>query len=259
MKNLPEIKPLNSIEYGDCFQLGKHRLIFGDSCDTKIISKLVGHDKINLLLCDIPYGISFVESKKGFVRLKKADKVIANDQEQSEESYTEFNRKWLNAIKPHLTKKNSFYIFNSDKMIFALREALIKTGYKFAQLLIWIKNHSVMGRMNYLTQHELLVFGWYGSHEFYKSPDKTILFYPKPNKNTYHPTMKPIPLLRQLILNSSQIGNVVFDGFGGSGQTLLACEQTHRICLMVEIDRDYVQTIIERYIKFTGLKVHKLP
>lgn len=258
MQNSQEIKPLSSLKYGDCFQLGPHRLILGDSCDPEIIKKLVGNDRVSLLCCDIPYGISFVESKKGYVKLKKSDKVIVNDQEQTEEAYIEFNRKWLEVIRPYLSQKNSFYIFNSDKMLFALREGIKTAGYRFSQLLIWIKNNAVMGRLNYLTQHELLLFGWYGTHKFYKSPDKTLLFYPKSNRNLYHPTMKPIPLLRQLILNSSQIGDVVFDGFGGSGQTILACEQTHRKCLMVEIDADYVGTIIQRYEKFSGLKVEKL-
>lgn len=258
MNTSVEKRPSNSINYGDCFQLGEHRLILGDSCDKEIIKKLVGNDKISLLCCDIPYGISFVQSKAGFVDITKKDKVIANDEEQSEEKYAEFNKQWLEAVKPYLTDKNSFYIFNADKMLFALREGIKDAGYRFTQLLIWIKNQAVMGRMNYLAQHEFIVFGWCGTHKFYRSPDKTVMCYPRPTKSVFHPTMKPIPLLRQLILNSSRIGEFVFDGFAGSGQILFACEQTKRKCLMAEIDPDYVRTIIRRYEKYSGLSVKKL-
>ncbi len=258
MNTLPELKQSRSLKYGDCFALGPHRLIFGDSCDPNIIKKLIQKDRISLLLCDIPYGISYVQSKKGFINLNKKDKVIVNDNEQSEEKYVEFNKSWLEAVKPYLSSKNSFYIFNSDKMLFALRKGIEDAGFRFTQILIWIKNQAIMGRMHYLPQHELIIFGWFGKHNFYKSPDRSVLFYPKPNKSIYHPTMKPIPLLRQLILNSSRIGDFVFDGFGGSGQTLLACEQTRRKCLMVEIDVEYVTTIIQRYEKFTGLKLKKI-
>jgi DNA modification methylase len=107
--------------------------------------------------------------------------------------------------------------------------------------------------MDYLPAHELIVYGWVGSHKFYKSKDKSLLFFPKPQKSALHPTMKPIPLIRHLILNSSQIGDYVFDGFLGSGTTLLAADQTKRKCLGVEIDPDYCQTIINRYQKLNKI------
>lgn len=257
MKNSQISRLASSINYGDCFVLNEHRLIYGDSCEKPIINKLVGKDKINLLLCDIPYSISMVASKKGFVNIKKGDKDIQNDQEQTDEEYAEFNRKWLETIKPHLAEKNAYYIFNCDKMIFALREGIKQAGYKFSQMLIWIKNHAVMGRLNYLPQSELIAYGWFGTHKFYRSQDKNILFCPRPNKSVYHPTMKPLSLLRQLILNSTKVGDVVFDGFGGSGQVLFSCEQTKRKCLMAEIDKEYVATIIYRFERYSGKKVVK--
>ena len=240
-----------SIKYGDLIELGKHRLICGSSSDPEIIKKLVGDRKISLIVNDIPYGVAVVESKDSTSKTKY--KPIINDQLQSDEEYQKFNREWLETIKPYLATKNSFYIFNCDKMVFSLKKSLDESGFRFCQLLIWIKNHAVMGRMDYLPSHELIVYGWVGSHKFYKSKDKSLLFFPKPQKSTLHPTMKPIPLIRHLILNSSQIGDYVFDGFLGSGTTLLAADQTKRKCLGVEIDPEYCQTIINRYQKLNKI------
>ena len=140
-------------------------------------------------------------------------------------------------------------------MIFALKVGMEDAGYRLAQLLIWVKNNQVIGRRDYLAKHELIAYGWNGSHEFYKSKDSSVLFYPKPNASPLHPTTKPAGLIRRLILNSTLIGDVVYDPFLGSGTTLVACEQTKRICLAIEIDKDYCKTIINRYEKLKGEKI----
>ncbi|MFH1749562.1 MAG: DNA methyltransferase [bacterium] len=162
------------------------------------------------------------------------------------------------SYKAVFNQKNSAYIFNSDKMIFALRQGMLDAGFKFSQLLIWVKSHAVIGRLNYLPAHELIAYGWFGTHEFKKSQDRSVLFYPKPNKSKLHPTMKPIPLLRNLLLNSSSIGDIVFDGFLGSGSTILAAEQVKRVCLGCEIDPKYCQIILKRVEKATGYKPKKI-
>jgi DNA modification methylase len=135
---------------------------------------------------------------------------------------------------------------------------LLEVGFKFAQLVIWVKTHSIIGRMDYLPQHELIAYGWHGTHAFLRSKDKSVLVHPKPQKSSLHPTMKPIGLLRNLILNSSRIGEVVYDPFGGSGSTLMACEQTKRRCFIVEMDADYCRTIITRWEKLTGRNAIKI-
>lgn len=247
----------SNIKYGDLFQLGDHRLICGDARDPEIIKRLIGFKKVKVINCDVPYGIAVTESKQGFTGMDK-HKVIANDQLQSDESYAQFTQEWLGAIKPYLATKNSCYIFNSDKMIFALREGMLRAGYKFSQLIIWVKSHAVIGRLNYLPQHELIAFGWHGTHEFYKSQDKSVLFYPKPSNSSLHPTMKPVPLLRNLILNSSRIGDVIYDGFLGSGSCIMAAENTKRKCYGVELDPEYCQKIIDRYEKSFGVKALKV-
>ncbi len=242
---------------GEIYQLGRHRLACGSSSDPELVKRLVDDDKVAMILCDPPYGVSYVESKRGIVKLA-TDKVIANDNIVNETAYQAFTEQWLVAVKPYLARKNTIYIFNSDKMLLPTIEALKTTGGKFAQLLIWAKTHAVIGRLDYLPQHELILYGWYGTHVFGKSKDKSILVYPRPNKSKLHPTMKPVGLLRRLILNSSKVADVVFDGFVGSGSTLLACEQTNRRCLAVELDPEYCQVVIDRWEKLTGLTVEKL-
>lgn len=245
------------LKTGNIFQLGPHRLACGDASDSNLLKKLIEENRIRMVLTDPPYGVGYVEGKKNFNHLRKK-KDIANDHTQSESEYKEFTRSWIESLKPYLAKKNTFYIFNSDKMIFALREAMQESEVKLAQLLIWVKNHSVVGRLNYCPQHELIAYGWYGSHTFHKSKDKSVIFYPKPNKSPLHPTMKPVGLLRHLILNNSKVGEIVFDPFAGSGSTLIACEQTKRICFCIEIDPEYCQVIIDRFEKVTGIKAKRI-
>ncbi|QQS38801.1 site-specific DNA-methyltransferase [Candidatus Woesebacteria bacterium] len=245
------------IKIGDVLQLGDHRLACGDAKDSALLKRLILDDRISLLLTDPPYGVAYVEGKAELTEIK-SNKKIANDHNQTEGTYRHFTKEWLEAIKPYLAKKNSFYIFNSDKMVFSLRDGIVDAGFRLTQLLVWIKNNVVVGRLHYLPQHELIAYGWFGSHEFYKAKDKSILIYPKPNKSPLHPTMKPVGLLRNLILNSSKVNDYVYDPFGGSGSTLISCEQTKRKCLMVEIDPEYCQVIIDRFEKVSGIKAERI-
>lgn len=245
------------IKYGDIFKLGDHYLACGDATDKKTIGKLTEGKQANLILTDPPYGVAIVESKKS-LKQGSNHRAIRNDQIQSDQEYAEFTKKWLGIALPKLSQANSIYIFNSDKMLFALKQAMDKLDCKFSQLLIWVKNHAVIGRLDYLPQHELIAYGWFGKHKFQRSKDKSVLFYPKPNKSKLHPTMKPIGLMRKLILNSSKVSDYIFDPFLGSGSTLIACEQTKRKCLGVELDIKYCQVIIDRFEKLSGRKVEKL-
>ena len=250
-------KPANSIKPGTIWQLGAHRLAHGDARDPALLKRLIGTERIDLLCSDPPYGISVVASKRGFATLSK-DKEIANDHIQSEDEYRSFTRAWLAAIAPFLAGKNSAYIFNADKMVWALRAGMLDAGFKTAQLLVWVKSHAVVGRLDFAPQHELILYGWRGTHRFRRSKDKSVLFYPRPAKSPHHPTTKPIGLIRRLILNSTEINNAVFDGFLGSGTALLACEHTKRRCFAVELDLEYCMTAIRQWEKFTGHKAQLL-
>ncbi len=257
MKLSQETKLDFSINQGNIFQLGDHRLACGDAKNKELVDKLLAEQSVHLLLTDPPYAVALgakFEEAEGAV----THRAIANDHLQSDGEYALFTQDWLMAMRSHLGKKNAVYVFNSDKMVFSLREGMIRAGFKFAQMLIWVKTHSVIGRMDYLPQHELIAYGWCGTHAFHRSKDKSVLIYPKPNKSTLHPTMKPIGLLRNLILNSSMVNDALYDPFGGSGSTLIACEQTKRRCFMIELDIEYCHTIIARWQRLTGFKALKI-
>lgn len=241
----------------EIYQLGDHRLACGDASDANLVKRLVGNNKIDVILLDPPYSVAVVQSKR-WLNPNSQHKAISNDGLVSDEAYQSFTEGWLRAVKSHLAAKNTVYIFNSDKMLLPTIQALRASGGKFAQLLIWAKTQAVVGRLDYLPQHELIIYGWFGTHKFHKSKDKSILVCPKPSKSRQHPTMKPIPLLRRLILNSSGIGDNVYDGFVGSGSSLLACEQTKRRCLAIELDPEYCTTTIDRWQRLTGKKAVKL-
>lgn len=248
-----------TIKSGDTFRLGEHTLICGDCTDATLVGGIVGKQKISLTLTDPPYGIAYVEGKEGFRKAKTAHAAIKNDHLQSDGEYRIFTRRWIEAVKPFLQRKNALYIFNSDRMIFPLRDGMQDAGCHLAQLLVWVKTQAIVGRLDYLPQHELVAYGWLGVHEFRRSKDKSVIVYPKPSKSVLHPTMKPVGLLRQLILNSSKIGDTVYEPFAGSGSTLIACEQTKRRCIAIELDPHYCEVIIRRFEKLTGTKSQKLP
>ncbi len=186
------------------------------------------------------------------------DNKIRGDELQSEEKYRDFSKKWIEQAVKFIEDYNTIFIFNADTMICALRKGMKDAGVYYSQLIIWIKNTVVMGRRDYLAQHELIAYGWYGKHKTERSKSRSVMFYPKPSKSKLHPTMKPIGLLRQLILNGTKIGEIVYDPFGGSGSTLIACEHLLRKCIMIELDPDYVSTIIQRWEILTGKEAVKL-
>lgn len=252
MKKSATKKQPESIKPGTIWQLGEHRLAYGDARNATLVKNLIGKEKISLICSDPPYGVAAVESKRGFRTLTK-DKIIRNDHLQSDSEYCAFTREWLEAITPHLAHHNAAYIFNADKMVWSLRDGMVDAGFKVAQLLVWVKSQSVIGRLDYAPQHELILYGWRGTHRFRHSKDKSVLLYPRPSKSKYHPTTKPLPLIRRLILNSTDIGDVVYDGFLGSGTTLLACEQAKRRCFAIEVDAEYCKTIINRFARLTGM------
>jgi site-specific DNA-methyltransferase (adenine-specific) len=241
------------------YKLGEHILAQGDATDAEAVKKIVGDRKIRAVVTDPPYGVAYVENKD-WMGLRGAEsshftthKKIKGDQMQSEEEYRDFTRRWIEAVKPSLAPKNAFYIFNSDWMICALREGMKAAGLYYSQLIIWIKNSIVLGRKDYNPQHELIAYGWYGTHKFERGKAKSVLFCPKPTKAKLHPTMKPVELLRKLIANSTKTGEWVYDPFLGSGSTLIACEHLQRKCIGIELDEQYVLTAKARWEKLTGL------
>ena len=240
------------------WKLGEHRLLLGDATKPDDIARLMRDEKASLILSDPPYGVGYVEGKQEFLATihkdsgKKKFSAIAGDGVDAD--YYAFSKQWLEAVRPHLAPKNAFYIFNGDTKLREFLNALHDAGYVKSALLIWLKDRFVVGRKDYHPQHELILYGWYGTHAFFGQKDRTALFYPKPQKSALHPTMKPPALLRRLIYHSSRPGEIVLDPFGGSGSTLIACEHLGRRCFMIEQDETYCRTIVERWQKLTNQK-----
>jgi len=242
-----------SISTGTILKLGEHVIGCGDATDSTFVTRVIGKAKVRQILTDPPYGIDYVASKEDFSGHKGRHVPIVNDHLQTDEEYRLFTKKWLEAVKPHLAGKNTIYCFNCDRMIFALREGMQDAGFKLSQLLVWVKTQPIAGRLDHHPQHELIAYGWHGTHERIRCSDRTVLVHPKPHKSDLHPTCKPVALLRRLVLNGTRTGDIVYDPFLGSGSTLLACQETSRRCIGVELSHEYCGVVCERFEKATGI------
>jgi len=243
----------------DIFKIGNHIVACGDSLDKEFVEKVIGNNKIRSIVTDPPYGVAYVENKKGFAKLGvKDEKIIAGDHLQSENEYKNFTQKYLSAVISHLRNYNTVYIFNADPMFPSLRLGMKSAGFYYSQMIIWLKNQPVMSRKDYLSQYELIAYGWFGKHKTERSKSKNVIYYPRPSKSKLHPTQKPIGLLRRIIPDSTKIGDIVYDPFLGSGSTAIACEHLGRKCIGIEIDKEYVQIILTRLEKLTGEKAVKI-
>jgi DNA modification methylase len=247
------------IQQGDIYKLGEHIVACGDSLDKVFVDKVIGGRKIRCILSDIPYAVAYVENKRDFNKLGvNTDKPIIGDQLQTDEEYALFNKTWLEAAIPHLESYNACYIFNGDMMYPALRTGMKQAGFYYSQMIIWLKNHVVLGRKDYLPMFELIAYGWYGRHKMERSKAKSVIYHPKPAKSKLHPTQKPVGLLRKLIPNSTKIGEWIYDPFLGSGGTCIAAEHLGRKCIGIDLDPEYISTSIARWEKLTGKKAEKL-
>jgi DNA modification methylase len=249
MKNSPTKKQKESPKYGDIFRIGDRGLLAcGDARDEALVKKVVGGKKIAAVIVDVPYGIKAVESKEGFGKITVQKKIL-NDDIDTDASYVAFTEAWIKPLLPHLTKKNNFYIFNADPMVFALRQGMLSAGLTFSQLLIWVKTGATLTRKDYAVQHELIAVGWFGTHAFRATKDRSILVYPKPARSPLHASQKPVGLIRRLILNTTNPNDIVCDPFAGSGTLGVAAFETQRSFILIERDEAYVQTIIDRFAR----------
>ncbi len=203
-----------------------------------------------MVFTDPPYGVAYAEKNKYLNSIAFANRISTPIINDNIKDYKEFFKSFLD--KFILNDYNAFYITISGQKLLELLEALRSLNYKMSQVLVWVKNNHVLGRQDYANKHELIVYGWIGKHKFYGDFDTTTWVIDKPLKSDLHPTMKPIELIVKAINNSSKCGMIVLDIFGGSGSTLIACEQTDRKCYMMEIDEHYCQVIIDRWLNFTG-------
>lgn len=272
------------VEYGDIYQLGRHRLMCGDSTSAGDMKELVNGEKIDLYVTDPPYNVAY-EGKT------EEAMTIQNDS-MDDASFRQFLRDAFEVADQHLKPGGAFYIWHADSEGLNFRAAVKETGWLLKQNLVWVKNSIVLGRQDYQWKHEPCLYGWKdgASHYFVdnrslatgieedeenlkemtkgelisyiktmqESSPTSIFYEDKPVRSDIHPTMKPLKLIARCVLNSSKKGERVLDSFNGGGSTLMVCEKTERIYYGMELDPVYVERTIKRWEEETGLKAEKI-
>lgn len=248
---------------GDIFELGGHRLICGDSTDSAVIDKLMDGEKADMVFTDPPYGVAYT----GGMRIEDGKiqsnnkKQIKNDALDYENLYSFLLKAFIN-LREHTKERAAFYIFYAHSRSREFLNAFHDAELKQRSVLIWHKTSGGFGDFmaQYMNAYEPCIYGsngeavnWYGP-----TNEKTVWDMDKEKKCDLHPTMKPIELISRAIRNSSKQGQSVLDLFGGSGSTLIACEQLNRKCFTCELDPRYVDVIINRWEQFTGQKATKI-
>ena len=245
-KPLPE-EPRSKL--GDIWQLGRHRLMCGDSTSAEDVEKLMDGEKADLLVTDPPYNVDY---QGGTV-----DKLKIQNDKQEDGAFLAFLTEAFTAADNAMKPGAAFYIWHADSEGYNFRAACKATGWTVRQCLIWNKDSLVMGRQDYQWKHEPCLYGWKdGAAHTWNSDRKqtTVIDFERPKRNDIHPTMKPIGLFDYLIRNSSTKDMLVLDTFAGSGTCIMACEQDGRQCCSMELDPRYVDAIIDRWETFTGGK-----
>lgn len=232
---------------GNVWILGKHRLMCGNSLDSEDVNKLMRGERADLLLTDPPYNINYQGATK--------EKLTIQNDSMGDEEFREFLTNAFSCADSVMKPGASFYIWHAESEGYNFRGSLRDVGWQVRQCIIWNKSQITLGRQDYQWKHEPCLYGWTegGSHSWYSDRKQTtVLNFDKPLRNGEHPTMKPVELFAYLIENSSKKGDAVLDLFGGSGTTLIACEQLGRNAFIMELDEKYCDVIINRWEQLTG-------
>lgn len=249
-EEIPALPANPQAKAGDIYELGRHRLMCGDCRDD--ISGLLDGKTIDLLLTDPPYNVDYSSKNELLNLYQKGNRIqddILNDHISPEE-YNKFTKVWFGNVMTHMSNYNSVYVCGNYETLIKLYDF---PGFKISNMLVWVKNNMVLGRMDYQGKHEFIMYGWKEHHKWYGDRSQnTVLEFDRPHKSELHPTMKPVELMQYLMKNSSQPDQIVFDSFLGSGSTLIACEQLHRQCYGVELSPAYCDVIIKRWENLTG-------
>jgi site-specific DNA-methyltransferase (adenine-specific) len=274
----------SKVEYGDIYQLGRHRLMCGDSTSAEDMAQLIDGAVIDLYVTDPPYNVAYQGGTDEAM-------TIMNDS-MDDVSFRQFLRDAFAVANNHLKPGGAFYIWHADSEGLNFRAAVKETGWLLKQSIIWVKNAIVLGRQDYQWKHEPCLYGWKdgASHYFVdnrslatvieedeenlkemtkselisyiktmQDTSPTTVFYEdKPVRNDIHPTMKPLKLIARCVLNSSKKGDKILDSFNGGGSTLMVCERSERVCYAMELDPVYVERTIKRWEEETGLTAEKV-
>ncbi|CAM3387521.1 Methyltransferase [Streptococcus pluranimalium] len=276
-----EEKETESIMQGSLYQLGRHRLMCGDATNKDHLEKLLDGTEVDLYITDPPYNVAYTGKTSEAL-------TIQNDQMETS-AFQAFLTAAFQAVDLHLKAGTAFYIWHAGSERLSFSQAISAAGWLEKQCLIWVKDSFVLGRQDYQWQHEPCLYGWKPGAKHYFVSDfslstvlesslegkskaelidlirayqeaqpTSILRVKRPQANPDHPTMKPSALIERLVRNSSRQGDVILDSFSGSGTTLMVCEQLGRINYSMELDPKYVQRILNRFERETGIKPNQL-
>lgn len=273
------------VHYGEIWQLGRHRLMCGDSTKEEDVDALMAGEEADLLITDPPYNVNYQGGTK--------EKLKIENDSMDNVAFLEFLQMAFQNANKSMRAGAPFYVYYASRQHINFETAINNAGMQVRQQLIWVKNALIIGRQDYQWRHEPLLYGWKEGAAHYFIDDRTqttviederpefkkmrkddlvrlledifsdktsstIIHEDKPVRNAEHPTMKPIKLLARHVKNSSKIDDLVLDIFGGSGSTLIACEQLRRSCNMMEYDERYASVIVDRWESFTGKKAVKI-
>ena len=253
---LPSLYDTESfVKKGEIWQLGRHRLMCGDNqTDLKDFIKDI---KVAQLNTDPPYAVDYASKNEFLNKFDKGNRIqtgYVNDEKDLD------HRSMFNTIFRSIQFEdyNTIYIWSGGVKLHEIRMALEDSDITWGFYLVWVKNNHVLGQRDYQPKHEFCIYGWKGKHKFYSGFRTSVLEYDKPHSSRLHPTMKPIELISQTIKDGTQPNDIVLDVFGGSGSTLIACEQFQRRCYIMEIDEHYCSVIIKRWELYTNQKARKV-
>lgn len=256
---VPKPRPKTDIKLGEIYQLGNHKIMCGDCRNKDTVKQLLGNATVDSLQTDPPYGVDYLSKNEFLNEVDKGNRIqtgLINDSDTIKD-YREFFADFLKLIP--FSKYNTVYVWMSDLRSLELRQAFLDAGITFSQCIQWIKNNHVLSRLDYQPKHETCFYGRKGKHKFYGNAScMSTKPFDKPHVSDLHPTMKPVGLIAECIQEGTSSGGTIYDPFLGSGTTLVAAEQTGRVCFGMEIDPVYVQVIIDRWEKFSNQKARKM-
>jgi len=258
---IPETPKKAKSKLGQIYQLGEHRLMCGDSTDPEAFELLMGGERADMVFTDPPYGVSIGDKNKALNEVQRSGRCIENiegDTLGESDLYDMLKAAFIN-VRENCKEDASYYVTSPQGGSLGLMMMMMRdAGLEVRHVLMWEKNSATfsLGRLDYDYQHEPMFYTWTEKHHNYRKGEyrTTVWKYDKPRKCDLHPTMKPIELIANALLDGTLEGDICLDAFGGSGSTLIACEQLNRKCRMMELDPKYVDVIIERWEVLTGKK-----
>ena len=257
---VPEVPEEAVTKSGDMWILGEHRLLCGDTTMVDDLKKLMADDTADMIFTDPPYNVNYGATMKDSLRYHAGTlggRKIMND--NLGDGFAQFLTDSLSNLM--MFNKGAAYVCMSSSELHTLYSSFVAAGGKWSTFIIWAKNTFTLGRADYQRQYEPILYGWSADKKHYWCGDhdqSDVWEYNKPVRNDLHPTMKPVELVERAINNSSKVGDIVLDGFGGSGSTLIAAEKTRRKARLMELDPKFCDVIVRRWEEYTGKKAELL-